>query len=305
MPLRIGTRASALARWQAEWVAGELRGLGVQVELVPIHTSGDADQQGPIGAIGTQGVFTSELQRALLADEIDLAVHSLKDLPTDPVAGLALAAVPARASADDALVAVSADSFDALPGGAVVGTGSLRRRAQLLCERSDLQVRGIRGNVDTRLRKLDDGEFDAVILAVAGLVRLGCSESITERLPHAVMLPAVGQGALGLEARFDDDATRDAIAPLDHRATHAAVLAERSLLAALQGGCLAPIAAYACPTDEADELQLTARVAHPEGRKRLDAVATAPLDEAEQLGRRVADDLLDQGAAPLIAAART
>jgi hydroxymethylbilane synthase len=286
-------------------VASELRDLGVDAVLVPIHTSGDADQHGPIEAMGRQGVFTSELQRALLAGEIDLAVHSMKDLPTDPVEGLSLAAVPARASADDALVAASVDSFDELPGGAVIGTGSLRRRAQLLCHRSDFQVRDIRGNVDTRLAKLDRSEFDAVILAVAGLVRLGLAERITERLPHPVMLPAVGQGALALESRTDDDATREAVAPLDHRATHAAVLAERTLLATLQGGCLAPIAAHAEPsTDDEPRLHLVARVAHPDGKKRLDADASGPLDDAESLGRGVAEALLDLGAAELIAAAR-
>ncbi|MFW6125215.1 MAG: hydroxymethylbilane synthase [Pirellulales bacterium] len=303
MPLRIGTRASALARWQAEWVAGALRKSGTEVELVPIRTSGDADQQGPIGAIGTQGVFTSELQRALLAGEIDLAVHSLKDLPTERVKGLVLAAVPARAPADDALVAGSVDSLDALPGGAVIGTGSLRRQAQLFYCRPDLLVYGIRGNVDTRLKKLDDGEFDAVVLAVAGLERLELGRRITQRLPHEIMLPAIGQGALGLETRSDDHATRAALGPLDHPPTRAAVTAERSLLAALEGGCLAPIAAHARPWPEG--LHLTARVAHPRGKKRLDAEASGPVDDAEELGRRVAEALLQQGAADLIAAART
>jgi len=302
MPLRIGTRDSALARWQAEWVAAQLAARSVEVELVPIHTSGDADQQGPIGQIGSQGVFTSELQRALLERRIDLAVHSLKDLPTDPVEGLALGAVPARAPVADALLAASGVELDDLPGGAVVGTGSLRRRAQLLHARRDLEVRDIRGNVDTRLRKLDQSEYDAIVLAEAGLVRLGLAERITQRLPAEVMLSAVGQGALGLELRIDDAATIETVRPLDHPPTHAAVIAERALLAALQGGCLAPIAAHA--RQSAGQLKLDARVIHPQGSQRLDASETGPLDDPVGVGRRAADSLLQQGAARLIAAAR-
>jgi hydroxymethylbilane synthase len=275
--------------------------LGVDVELVPITTSGDRNQ-GPIGAGEGRGLFTKELQRELSAGRIDLAVHSLKDLPTDEVPGLVLAVVPDRAPAGDALVSAKYAALDALPSGAIVGTGSLRRRAQLLHARSDLCVQDIRGNVDTRLRKLDAGQFDAILLAEAGLRRLGMADRIKQVLPMSTILPAVGQGALGLETRSDDAAARQALAPLDHAPTHAAVLAERAMLAALQGGCLAPIAAYA--QAEGDSLRLIGRVLSADGAQKIEAAHSSTPAEAVALGRRVADDLLAQGAAALIAAAR-
>ncbi len=243
--LRLGTRASALARWQADWVAARLRDQGVAVELIPITTQGDAQQVGPIGSLGSQGVFTKEIQRALLDEKIDLAVHSLKDLTTEPIQGLSLAAVPERESVCDVLVSHSGATLDDLPMGTVVGTGSLRRRAQLLHIRPDLRMADIRGNVDTRLRRVADGDFDAIVLAEAGLNRLGLADRITQILSVERMLPAVGQGALGIEARSDDEATCEVLNALDHTETHQAVLAERSLLRTLQGGCLAPIGAWA------------------------------------------------------------
>ena len=241
--IRIGTR-------EAPWPAGKRTGsrrrltsFGAAVELVLISTQGDV-KSGPIGAIGTQGVFTKELQRALLDDEIDLAVHSLKDLPTDEVPGLSLAAVPPRERCGDVLVSNHFDSLEALPQQATIGTGSARRRAQLLYARGDLNVIDIRGNVDTRLKKLDDGDYDAIILAEAGLARLGFDDRIRCVLPKEVMLPAIGQGALGLECRNEDAATRNAVFQLNNEQSHAAVLAERALLATLRGGCLAPIGAW-------------------------------------------------------------
>lgn len=307
MPLpvrvRLGTRASLLARWQADWVAGRLRESGVEVELVPITTQGDAQQTGPIGAIGTQGVFTKELQRALLEGQIDLAVHSLKDLPTEPVPGLALAAVPPRGPVGDCLVSVRYRGFAELPERAVVGTGSLRRQAQLLAARPDLLLRDVRGNVDTRLRKLADGQYDALILAEAGLKRLGLDQHVTEVLPKSVVLPAVGQGALGIEARARDEATLRVLAHLDDRATHAAVTAERTLLAQLRGGCLAPIAAWA-REDDAGQLRLDARVVARDGSRLLETFGVSGLDEAELLGQTAAQQLLADGAAELIAASR-
>ena len=199
--LRLGTRNSPLARWQAEWVAARLTALGVAVELVPITTQGDV-KSGPLGQIGGMGLFTKELQRALLDNQIDLAVHSLKDLPTEPVVGLALAAVPERESTADVLLTTKYGSLESLPKGAKVGTGSLRRKSQLLHARPDLAIEDIRGNVETRVRKLDDGEYDAIVLAEAGLKRLGLAHRITQVLPQSLMLPAVGQaGARHRNAR--------------------------------------------------------------------------------------------------------
>jgi hydroxymethylbilane synthase len=301
--IRIGTRASPLAQWQANWVAEQLRLAGVDVQLVPITTAGDRDQQGPIGAIGTSGVFTKELQRALLDGRIDLAVHSLKDLPTEPVDGLVLAAVPARESPGDALLNRNSARLAELPVGATVGTGSLRRQSQLLHARPDLRVCEIRGNVETRVRKLHEGQFDALVLAEAGLKRLGLEAEIVEILPKSLMLPAVGQGALGLEARTDDPRTLAVVAPLDDRATHAAVRAERALLAALRGGCLAPVGAW-CREEGGGSLRLTAVVLSRNGTQRLIAESEDDIEQADPLGRRVAQELLAQGAAKLIATSR-
>jgi hydroxymethylbilane synthase len=309
MLIRLGTRGSALARWQADWVAGELRALGVEVELVPITTSGDT-HQGPIQDIG-QGVFTKEIQRALLDMRIDLAVHSLKDLPTDTPPDLILAAVPQRAACGDVLVSPAWKTLEQMPAGATAGTSSMRRRAQILHVRPDLQTKEIRGNIDTRLRKLHENQYDALVLAEAGLTRLGFTGEITQSISMSIILPAVGQGALGLETRGDDDATRRALAALDHPPTHHAVLAERAMLAALHGGCLAPIAAWG--RVENGRLALTGRVLSPDGRRKIEAVGETParsasegkqsdavLQDSVDLGRRVAEKLLQQGAADLI-----
>jgi hydroxymethylbilane synthase len=299
--LRLGTRGSALARWQADWVTEQLQTIGVVVEQVLITTSGDVTS-GPISEIGGQGLFTKEIQRALLDDRIDLAVHSLKDLPTEAVVGLGLAAVPPRADVGDALVSSRFANLDDLPAGARVGTGSRRRQSQLLHLRPDLVVADIRGNVDTRLKKLDAGEYDAIILAQAGLTRLGLTDRITQRLSPDQMLPAVGQGALGIETRADDEATITAIAVLDDAPTRAAVIAERSLLATLLGGCLAPVGAWARCDDGA--LVLDAVVLSTDGKQRIATRLTDDLNSAAMLGQHAAEQLLAQGAAALIAAAR-
>jgi hydroxymethylbilane synthase len=301
MRVRLGTRASALARWQADWVTARLEELNVEVELIPITTSGDV-QQGPIGAGSSVGLFTKEIQRALLGGKIDLAVHSLKDLPTDEVPGLCLAAVPERAPVNDALICPQYDSLDELPEGAVVGTGSLRRRAQLRHVRPELAMKDIRGNVDTRLRKLNDGDYDALLLAEAGLRRLGLAEHITQVLSTTVVLPAVGQGALGLETRTDDGAIRQTLEALNHPATHASVLAERAMLAALQGGCLAPIAAWG--RVGSDTLTLCGRVISCDGSQQLEVTLTGTPDGATDLGREVADQLIAQGAKQLVQESR-
>lgn len=301
--LRIGTRGSALARWQANWVAAQLQQHGVEVELIPISTRGDRQQVGPIASIsGGEGVFTKELQRALLAGEVDLAVHSLKDLPTAPIEGLALLAVPARGPLGDVLIAREAASFDELKQHSVIATGSLRRRAQLWHARPDLQMIDIRGNVETRIRKLHDGEFDALILAEAGVTRLELAQNVTQLLPRSLILPAVGQGALGLEGRSDDPATRAAVAVLNDPATHASVLAERSLLLNIRGGCLAPVGAWG--RIEAGQLRLSAVVLSGDGKTRLSAEGVDAPENAAALGETLAQELIAQGATALIQACR-
>lgn len=301
-PLRLGTRGSKLARWQAEWTRSRLQQLGTPVEIVEITTTGDANQSQDVAGIGSIGLFTKEIQRALLEGAVDLAVHSLKDLPTTPVAGLQLAAVPEREETADALVTNHATSIKQLPLAARVGTGSLRRRSQLLRLRPDLQLLDIRGNVDTRLRKLDEGQYDAIILAAAGLKRLGLAMRITQLIPTAHMLPAPGQGALGIECRVGDRKVLDALTPLNNALARAAVTAERAMLARVEGGCLAAIGGYAQATET--HLQLSAVVLSGDGRKQLSASVSGALTAAEQLGIEAGDQLLAAGAASLVQARR-
>ncbi|HEY2881927.1 MAG TPA: hydroxymethylbilane synthase [Pirellulales bacterium] len=302
--LHIGTRGSALALWQAHWVQVRLAEVGVAADLVTIATRGDEKSEAPIETLGAQGVFTKELQKALLDGRIDVAVHSLKDLPTDPIKGLVLAAVPQRESPFDALVSRAGLQFEQLPRGARIATGSLRRKTQLLHARNDLQLIDIRGNVDTRLKKLHEGQFDALVLAEAGLVRLDRAAEITQVLPHTLVLPAVGQGALGLEARRNDQATHDALAKIDDLVSHQAVLAERTLLATLRGGCLAPVGAWAREHDDG-RMRLSAVVLSRDGASRLNADALGNVADAEVLGRQAAEKLLGEGADQLIQDSRT
>jgi hydroxymethylbilane synthase len=301
VPLRLGTRGSALARWQAEWVADRLRDLGQDVQLILIATQGDANLR-PLGEIGGQGVFTKEIQRALLDGRIDFAVHSLKDLPTEPVEGLTLAAIPPRESNHDVLVCREAADLDGLPSGSRVGTGSTRRRAQLLYHRPDLTVADIRGNVETRLRKLAEGQFDAIVLAEAGLRRLGLERHVTQILPRSLMLPAVGQGALGIESRTDDQAALEALAALNHPETQASVLTERSMLSALRAGCLAPVGAWARIED--GDLRLDGIVLSPDGRERLVVSVSGPASEPVETGAEAARRLIADGADRLIGDSR-
>jgi hydroxymethylbilane synthase len=300
-PLRIGTRGSPLALWQARHVARLLGPLAAPrlVELVEIETAGDRVRDLALTQIGGDGVFTKEIQRALLAGTVDVAVHSLKDLPTTFVADLTLAAVPVRGPSGDVFVSQKHKRFDDQPPGAVVGTSSLRRRAQALHRRPDLRLINLRGNVETRLRKLAEQGLDAIILAQAGLERLGLGSTITEVLDPAWMLPAVGQGALGLECRADDAATRSLLGPLNDLPTRRAVLAERALLRGLGGGCLVPIGASAAVHGE--ELTLRGAVLSPDGTRRATAEATGPAAEPEALGQQLAEALLAQGARALLA----
>jgi hydroxymethylbilane synthase len=299
-PFRIGTRGSRLALWQANFIAERLRPLAGSrpVELVEIETTGDIVHDVPLSQIGGDGLFTKAIQEALLAHTVDVAVHSLKDLPTMPVAGLVLAAVPARAATGDAFVSHRLLKFDDLPAGAVLATSSLRRRAQVLHRRPDLRLVNMRGNIETRLRRLKEDALDGLILAQAGLERLGLAEAITEVLDPAWMLPAVGQGALGLECRADDVNSLALVAHLDDRRTHQAVLAERAFLRALGGGCLVPIGA----TTGLDGSTLTLRgaVLPPDGSRRVEGTMAGPLNLAEQLGFQLATELLGRGARELL-----
>lgn len=297
---RIGTRGSRLARWQADYVAGRLRPLvqPTPVELVEIQTTGDQVRDVPLARIGGEGVFTKEIQRALLDGTVDVAVHSLKDLPTVPVEGLILAAVPPRGPTGDVFVSQRHGSFAALPSGAVVATSSLRRRAQLQHRRPDLRCVDIRGNVETRLRKLAEQGLDATILAHAGLERLGLNDAITEILDPSWMLPAVGQGALGLECRADDALTRSVLEQLDDLTTRHAVEAERNLLASLGGGCQVPIGAAAVV--RAGQLTLRGAVLAPEGTERIDGQVSGNSAAASDLGRQLAEELLRRGARALL-----
>lgn len=295
-PLRIGTRGSPLALWQTHHVVELVRAAAtdVPVEIVEIQTAGDEVRDVPLAQLGGDGAFTKALQQALLADRIDVAVHSLKDLPTFEVPGLVLAAVPPRGPTGDALVSIKHGSFDTLPPRAVVATSSLRRKAQLLHRRRDLAVVDIRGNVETRLRKLAEQDLDATVLAEAGLHRLGLADRITEILDATWMLPAVGQGAIGIECRADDAATRAVLAPLDHAETHSAVRAERAMLRGLGGGCSVPIGAKSVVAD--GTLALRGVVLAPDGTRRIDGAISGILTDAEQLGEELARQLCEQGA---------
>lgn len=301
--LRLGTRASALARWQAQWVADQLAARGLLVELVPITTRGDASSENKIAELGGTGLFTKELQRALLDGTIDLAVHSLKDLPTESNADLSLTAVPRRASPFDALISREGKTLFELPKGAVIGTGSARRRSQLLFARRGLTMRDVRGNVDTRLQKLMAGDYDALILAEAGLARLGQTDRISEVLLAEVMMPAVGQGALAIETRREDRNTIEAVEGLDDAESHCAVVAERALLIGLGGGCLAPVGAWA-RLEPDGSLRVDAVVLPPDGSVRLSETLAGDAERPELLGAEVAQRLLARGAGKLIAAAR-
>ncbi len=299
--IRLGTRGSALARWQADWVAGALRQHGIDVAIIEIKTRGDLVQEGPIARIGATGVFTKEIQRALLDGTVDVAVHSLKDLPTERVDGLTLAAVPKRAAYRDAFLSRNAKTLDELPPGSVIGTGSLRRQTQIVHRFGDrFRVEDIRGNVETRLRKLTDGEVDALVLAEAGLSRLGFADRIASFLEPPWFLPAVGQGALGIEVRTDDSTATEAVVRLRDESTFAAVLAEREMLRTLQGGCIAPIAALG--TVEAGRLTLHGRILSLDGAAMFERTEAAASGESpESLGRRVGTLLLQAGADRIIA----
>lgn len=293
--LIIGTRSSRLALWQAGYIARRLREKhpSLIVEEKRMTTKGDRILDAPLAKIGGKGLFTKELETAMLAGEIDIAVHSLKDMPTEVPEGLVITAITERYDPGDAVVSPRYQTLAALPPGARVGTSSLRRRAQLLAARPDLTLFDLRGNVNTRLEKLDAGEYDAVILAVAGLKRLGFGDRITEVLPRALCLPAVGQGALAIEARRDDNEVRNLVDFLRDEAMTDCAAAERAFLETVEGGCQVPVGVYAAV--DGDQLSVEAVIASLDGRQRFRDTRTGPRREAKELGRELANVLLDAG----------
>ena len=298
--LIIGTRGSQLALWQAEWVQRQLKQIApdISVVLKRIQTSGDKIQDVPLAKVGGKGLFVKEIEEALLRKDIDLAVHSMKDLPAVLPSGLHIICVPEREDPRDALLAGDKKKLDALPLGARVGTSSLRRQAQLLHVRPDLRIKMLRGNVDTRLRKLQENHFDAIVLAASGLKRLGWDEHITECLPVDVSLPAIGQGALGIEGREDDGFVRNLVSRLEHQQTRVTVTAERALLKRLEGGCQVPIAGHAVLQGE--NLTLDGLVISLDGKRYVRYSLSGLMAEAESIGKNVAEGLLDRGAQPIL-----
>jgi hydroxymethylbilane synthase len=296
--LRIGSRGSPLALWQAEFVRTWLAARGQAAEIIRIRTSGDQFQRGSVAGIGLKGVFIKEIEDALLSGQVDLAVHSMKDMPTEIPSGLEIAAIPEREDPRDCLISRRGAKLSGLPEGARVGTSSLRRAAQLRHHRPDLEVAELRGNVDTRLRKVEEGMYDAVVLACAGVKRLGYQARITEVLDPEVMLPAVGQGALAIETRSVNTEIFELFAAFDHAETRTAISAERAVLAALEGGCQVPVGAWA--RLERGALRLDTCVCAPDGSEVLRERGDGPAMTPEALGRAVARRLRAAGAERLL-----
>jgi hydroxymethylbilane synthase len=292
----LGTRGSKLAVHQSEWVQAQLHALAphVTVTLRKIQTSGDKILDVPLAQIGGKGLFVKEIEEALLSGEIDLAVHSMKDVPTELPEGLAILCVPPREDPRDALISREGRLFMDLPLGARIGTSSLRRQSQLLHARPDLTIAMLRGNLDTRLRKLREGQFDAIVLAAAGLRRLAWAHEITEYLAPQISLPAIGQGALGIEGRQDDLFIHSLLSELNHAPTKIAVLAERGLLLRLQGGCQVPIAAHATVTETG--MKLEGLVASVDGKELIRDIIEGTIEDPESIGIQLADRLLARGA---------
>ena len=298
--LRIATRKSRLALWQAEHVAARLRQAHpvLSVELLPMSTKGDRVLDRSLAKIGGKGLFIKELERAMEAGDADIAVHSMKDVPAELPAGMRIAATLERAEPWDAFVSNAHNSLDALPSGARLGTSSLRRQCQLKRRRPDLEVVPLRGNLDTRLRRLDDGQLDAIILAAAGLTRLGLAERVRQVLDPELCLPAVGQGVLGIECRDGDASIMDILEPLNHESTARLIAAERAFSQRLGGSCQSPIAAFA--QRNADQLHLKGLVGEPDGSRIWDGQRVGDVGEGERLGRELAEELLGEGVAELL-----
>jgi len=292
----IGSRGSQLALWQANWVKAELERLhsNVDINIRVITTSGDKIQDVPLAKIGGKGLFVKEIEEALLAKEVDLAVHSMKDVPMEIPAELVVSVITKRESPLDALISKNGERLVNLPQGATIGTSSLRRSSQLLKYRADFKIYPLRGNVDTRLRKVKTGNYDAIILASAGLNRLGWTSHITEEISEEILLPAMGQGALGIETRLEDTKTYDFISPLNHKQTNYAVTAERALVGRLDGGCQVPIGAYA--KIENNLISLKGLVASLDGKTIYTSENTGPVDDAINIGQELGSRLLKMGA---------
>lgn len=299
--LKIATRQSPLAMWQANFVKAQLEKFhpDLTVELIPMVTKGDVILDTPLAKIGGKGLFVKELENALLEKRADIAVHSMKDVPMQFPQGLCLSVICKREDPRDAFVSNSYANLDELPKGAIVGTSSLRRQCQLKQLRPDLDIRSLRGNVGTRLSKLDKGEYDAIILAAAGLIRLGMAERITSLIETQVCLPATGQGAVGIECRTDDEAVQALLVPLADEETTKCVLAERAMNAHLQGGCQVPIGGYAVL--ENDKIYLRALVGELDGSAIIRAEGKSAVENAEELGVQIAEQLLAQGADRILA----
>lgn len=302
--VRIATRKSALALWQAEYVKAQLEQFHPQitVELVPMTTKGDIILDTPLAKVGGKGLFVKELEVAMLEDRADIAVHSMKDVPVDFPDGLGLQTICPREDPRDAFVSNTYSSLSELPQGAIVGTSSLRRQCQLKAQRPDLTIMDLRGNVNTRLRKLDEGQYDAIILAAAGLIRLKMSERIAQFIEPEQMLPANGQGAVGIECRTNDDTIKALLAPLECGATRARVLTERAMNKALEGGCQVPIASYSVISADGKEIYLRGLVGAIDGSEMIASEITGPIAQGEALGNTLAQELLSRGADKILAA---
>lgn len=302
--LRIATRKSPLALWQAEFIKAELEKHhpGLQVELLGMVSRGDKILDVPLAKVGGKGLFVKELEHALLEKEADIAVHSMKDVPMEFPQGLGLSIICEREKPYDAFVSNNYDTIDDLPQGAIVGTSSLRRETQIRAYRPDLEIRFLRGNVNTRLAKLDAGEYDAIILAAAGLMRLEMHDRIRDLISDELSLPAGGQGAVGVECRTDDQRVIDLLKPLHHQPTAYCVLAERAMNRRLEGGCQVPIACFATLNEAGDEIYLRGLVGRPDGSEVLRAEIRGPVADCEQLGITVAEELLSQGADTILKA---
>lgn len=297
--IRLGSRGSKLALWQAEFVRSEIeRRTGRKVGITRIRTTGDMILDVPLGRVGGKGLFVKEIEEALLSGKIDLAVHSMKDVPTDLPEGLTIVAITRREDPRDAFLSVKYGSFGELPQGARLGTSSLRRQTQLLGLRPDLSVESLRGNIDTRIRRMEEGRFDAIILAAAGLRRLGWESRITQYIPEEMSIPAIGQGALGIEIRRNDPDTREAVSFLDDRDTSLAVRAERGFLKRLEGGCQVPIASHG--RVEGDGIVLQGMVGRPDGSEIVRGSAQGSVSDPEALGVTLAEQLLARGAGKIL-----